>query len=123
MRDSPLPESLSAFQAVVLAHAMTGVRPGWDHVPRQARLQSSLRTLLPPKPESDPHDSSHLADPIRAKAISRPFKSHRQITASLAPATYFKRPNRNCPAKQRRSVLPRLSGSPDWDLTFAGSNP
>ncbi len=99
MRDSPLPESLSAFQAVVLAHAKTGVRSGSAHVPRQARLQSPLRTLLPPKPESGPHDSSHRADPIRAEAISRPFKSHRQITASLAPETYFKRPNRYCPAE------------------------
>ena len=91
------PESLSAFQAVVLAHAKTGLRPGWDHVPRQARLQSLLRAPLPPKPESDPHYWSHLADPIRAKAISRPFKSHRQITASLAPAYLLqsKLPGRN----------------------------
>lgn len=44
-------------------------------------------------------------------------------TVSLAPATYFKRPYRDCPRqKQRRSVLPRLSGQPDRDLTFPRTN-
>ena len=35
----------------------------------QPRLLSSLRTPLPPKPEFDPHDSSHLADLVRTKTI------------------------------------------------------
>jgi len=54
-----------------------GLRSGWAYDPRQARLQLPLRITLPPKPESGPHDSSPLADPIPTKAIWRPFKSHR----------------------------------------------
>jgi|SRR5450631_492773 len=84
MRDSPLPESLSTSHAVVPAHAKAGVRSGWAHDPRKARLQSTLRPSLPPKTVSAQHDSSHLAGPIPTKAICRPFKSHSQITASVA---------------------------------------
>ena len=84
MRDSPLPESLSTFTAVVLAHAKTGVRSGWAYGPRDAHSKAPLRPPLPPNPESTPHDSSHRIHPTSTKTIWRPFKSHSQITASVA---------------------------------------
>jgi hypothetical protein len=87
MRDSPLPESLSAFHDVVLAHAKADVRSGWAYGPRDARRQSPLRTPLPPKPDFPPHNSCHFVDPMPTKDIWRPFKSHRQITASVANTT------------------------------------
>jgi len=84
MRDSPLSESVSTFTAVVLAHAKTGVRSGWAYGPRDAHSKAPLRPPLPPNPESTPHDSSHSIHPTSTKAIWRPFKSHSQITASVA---------------------------------------
>jgi hypothetical protein len=86
MKDSPLPESLSTFHAVVLAHAKADVRSGSGHDPRDARLRFPLQTPLPPKPEPAKLDSSRLADPTLTKAIWRQLKSHRWITASVANA-------------------------------------
>jgi len=87
MRESPLPESLSTFNAVVLAHAKAGVRSGWANDPREAHLQAPLRPPLPPKPESAQHDSSGLPDPTPTKGYLARLKSHRQITASVANAS------------------------------------
>jgi hypothetical protein len=77
MRDSPLPESLSTFHAVVLAHAKAGVRSGCirDLAKRICKNRSGFH--FRPNSESAQLDSSHLADPTPTKAIWRPLKSHR----------------------------------------------
>jgi hypothetical protein len=77
---------------------------------------------LPPKPEFAPHDSSQLADPMPPQAIRRPFKSHRWITASVAPATYFKRPYRNCPRRSCARTSTSRRDSPDRNLAFFGTD-
>ena len=42
----------------------------------------------------------------------------RRITASAAPAAYFKRPYRNCPGTEPRPILPCSWGSHDRVLTY-----
>src|ERR1700723_2630340 len=83
MRDSPLPEPLFTFHAVVLAHAIAGVRSGLARLPGEALLQSSLRPPLPLKPESAQHDSfsprrpyihkSHLPPTLGLTDCKAPF--------------------------------------------------
>ena len=125
MRDSPLPESLSAFYAVVPAHAKPACALTAATRHHEARLQAPSRPPFQPEQESAQPGSSHPAHPIPKRPSGTDGNPiGRSPRSSQTPATYFKRPYRNCPGK-RSSVRPPLSrrGSPDRDLTFMRTDP
>jgi len=125
MRDSPLPESLSTIHAVVLAHAkpacalagpmtlakrVCNCRSGLHF----RRNQSPARTIRPPSPIQYPQKPSG--------AHSNPIG--RSPRPSQTPATYFKRPYRNCPGRRSCHRTPSSRrDSPDRDLTFLRTYP
>jgi hypothetical protein len=71
------------------------------------RNQSPTRTIRPTSP------IQYAQKPSRAHSnpIGRSPRPSRQRLTSNGPIETARQ-------KQRRSALPRLSGSPDWDLTF-----
>jgi hypothetical protein len=71
--------------------------------------EQQFTPIKPPRLDSAKH----------AQAIWRSLKSHREITASVTPATYFKRSYRNCPGRESCAQLRLIDrGSPDRNLTF-----
>jgi hypothetical protein len=120
MRDSPFPASSSTFRTAVLPHA----RPvcALNAATALARRVCKRRPGLHFSPNQNPRNSIRPALPIRnpqrpSGADSNPIG--RSPRPSQTPATYFKRPYRNCPGR-RPCDRPPLSrrGSPDRDLTF-----
>ena len=120
MRDSPFPASSSTFRTAVLPHA----RPvcALNAATALERRVCKRRPGLHFSPNQNPRNSIRPALPIRnpqrpSGADSNPIG--RSPRPSQTPATYFKRPYRNCPGRDNcaRSRL-NQRGSPDRDLTF-----
>ena len=124
MRDSPLPESLSTFHAAVLPHATpvcalnAATAPAkrvWSVVPASTSAEIRFR-------------AAQFVSPHRSNIPKRSSGAHsnpigRSPRPSQTPATYFKRPYRNCPRRTDRAQYSCVCrGSPDRDLTFLGTD-
>src|SRR5579859_4194040 len=118
MRDSPL-------RASTLSCSRTQCRSVLWLQPRttQSAFASTASASPPRESASVQPDSFTASSQQPTKASPRRLKSHKSITAPVPPATYFKRPYRNCP-KDSWGNPPSLPwGSPDRDLTFLGTDP
>ena len=122
-RHSIWPRSLSILHHCVPQHAMQTCAST-----PMAAFTTRIRRCGT-RPDFAPETEVAAPEPIAPyprrtpPAILRSLKSHSQITASVAPATYSKRPYRNRPGRKdsRQSCLV-YRGGPDRDLTFHGSN-